>query len=138
VSVAPDRALEEGLLRLLDGRDGIFMAQLVDDVLLDLNPRVYGSLPLAVAAGVNLAALWCDLARGIDVPARRGRAGVTYRWLEGDVRHVLAQTKARAMTTGDALRALRPRRGVAHPVASLRDPGPLLARLRFSLGRLRD
>lgn len=137
VSVEPDRALEERLMELLGGRDGIFMAQLVDDVLLDLNPRVYGSLPLAVAAGVNLPAIFCDLLNGR--PARRGRgaAGVTFRWAEGDLRHVVSQVRAKAMGPGDALGALRPRRGVAHPVESLRDRGPMLARIRFALGRLR-
>lgn len=137
VSVAPDEALEERLERLLGGRDGIFMAQLVDDVLLDLNPRVYGSLPLAVSAGVNLAAIHCDLVRGGAAVRRRGRPGVTFRFTEGDLRHVVSQVRAKAMSPGEALRALRPRRGVAHPVESLRDPGPLLARLRFALGKAR-
>ena len=137
VSVEPDRDLEERLVRLLGGRDGIFMAQLVDDVLLDLNPRVYGSLPLAVAADVNLAAIHCDLVRGRHPVSRRGRPGVVFRWTEGDVRHVVAKVRAKAMGPGAALRALRPRRGVVHPVESLRDPGPMLARARFALGRVR-
>lgn len=140
VSVEPDRALEDKLTALLGGRDGIFMAQLVDDVLLDLNPRVYGSLPLAVAAGVNLPAIFCDLRSRPSraVVRRRGRAGVTYRWIEGDVRHVVARVRAKEMGAVGALRALRPRRGVVHPVASLRDPGPMVARLRFALERARD
>jgi hypothetical protein len=137
VSVEPAEDLEARLVGLLGGRDGIFMAQLVDDVLLDLNPRVYGSLPLAVAAGVNLAAIHCDLARGRDVVRGRGRPGVFFRSTEGDVRHVLAQVRAQSMGVGAGLRALRPRRGVAHPVESLRDPGPMLARARFALGRVR-
>lgn len=137
VSVEPDAALEKRLVALLGGRDGIFMAQLVDDVLLDLNPRVYGSLPLAVAAGVNLPAIWCDLVTGGEVVPRRGRAGVVFRWAEGDLRHVVSQVRSKSMTAGEALRALRPRRGVAHPVESLRDPGPMVARARFALGRLR-
>lgn len=137
VSVTPDEDLEDKLVRLLGGRDGIFMAQLVDDVLLDLNPRVYGSLPLAVAAGVNLPAIYCDLVRGARVERSRGRPGVVFRWTEGDVRHVMSQVRGGSMGVGAALRALRPRRGVAHPVESLRDPGPMLARTRFALGRAR-
>lgn len=137
VSVEPDRALEERLVALLGDRDGVFMAQLVDDVLIDLNPRVYGSLPLAAASGANLAALYCDLVRGLRVTPVRGRPGVTFRWVEGDVRHVVSCVRAKSMTPGAALRALRPRRDVAHPVESLRDPGPLVARLRFALGRAR-
>ena len=135
VSVEPDTGLEERLVRLLGGRDGIFMAQLVDDVLLDLNPRVYGSLPLAVAAGVNLPSIYCDLVRGGEVTRARGRPGVFFRWGEGDLRHVASQVRARRMGVGAALRALRPRRGVAHPVESLRDPGPMLARARFASRR---
>lgn len=135
VSTEPDAALEERLVRLLGSRDGIFMAQLVGDVLLDLNPRVYGSLPLAVAAGVNLPAIWCDLVRGGEAVRRRGRAGVVFRSTEGDVRHVLSKVRSRSMGAGAALAALRPRRGVAHPVESLRDPGPMLARLRYALRR---
>lgn len=137
VSVEPDEDLEERLVRLLGGRDGIFMAQLVDDVLLDLNPRVYGSLPLAVAAGVNLAAIHCELVRGRNPARRRGRPGVFFRWTEGDVRHVVAQVREKSMGAGAGLRALRPRRGVVHSVESLRDPGPMLARFRFALGRVR-
>ena len=137
VSTEPDAALEERLVRLLGGRDGIFMAQLVDDVLLDLNPRVYGSLPLAVAAGVNLPAIYCDLVRGGAVRSRRGRPGVSFRSTEGDVRHVLARVRSKSMGVGAAFRALRPRRGVAHPVESLRDPGPMIARARYALGRAR-
>lgn len=138
VSVEPDAGLEERLARLLGDRDGLFMAQLVDDVLLDLNPRVYGSLPLAVAAGVNLPAVWCDLLRGAKAVPRRGRPGVVFRSTEGDVRHVLSQLRSRSMSVGAAARALRPRRGVAHPVESLRDPGPMLARARFAWARARS
>ncbi|MDQ3982179.1 MAG: hypothetical protein M3271_05805 [Actinomycetota bacterium] len=137
VTVAPDEGLEERLVRLLDGRDGIFMAQLAGDVLFDLNPRVYGSLPLAVAAGANLPAIHCDLVRGAEVAPLRGRPGVRFRWLEGDVRHVWSQLRRGTLGPGAAVGALRPRRGTAHPVESLRDPGPMRARLRYALGRRR-
>jgi hypothetical protein len=135
VTVVPDKGLEERLLRLLDGREGIFMAQLVDDVLFDLNPRAYGSLPLAVAAGANLPAIHCDLLRGVEVAPLRGRPGVRFRWLEGDLRHVSSQLRRREMGPGAAVGALLPRPGTAHPVESLRDWGPLRARLRYALGR---
>ena len=135
VSVEPDRGLEEKLGALLEGRDGIFMAQLVDDVLLDLNPRVYGSLPLAVAAGANLPAIYCDLLAGRPVERVRGRAGVAFRWVEGDLRHVYAGLRDRSLGPGAALKALRPRRGTAHPDVALSDPRPTVARLRYALGR---
>lgn len=58
-----------------------------DVVLIDVNPRFYGCLALALASGVNLPAAW--RAAVLDLPAppqpRSYRAGVTYRWLEADV-----------------------------------------------------
>ena len=87
-TVVPDRELEERLLALLAGYEGIFQAQLAGDLLLDVNPRVYGSLPLAVAAGANLPAVWCGLLRGqLASGVIRARPGVFYRWIEGDLRH---------------------------------------------------
>lgn len=137
VSVAADRDLEGRLLHLLDGYRGIFQAQFVGPYLIDMNPRVYGSLPLAVAAGVNLPAILCDLVRGAEVEERRGRPGVAYRWVEGDLRHVLHAVRGGRMGWREALAALRPRRGTAHSVASLRDPGPFVEELRHAARRWR-
>jgi predicted ATP-grasp superfamily ATP-dependent carboligase len=130
VSTAPDLALEARLPRLLAGHSGVFQVQLIDDFVIDVNPRVYGSLPLAVAAGANLPAIACDAHRGMTGDeVVRARPGVRYRWLEGDVRRVLHDVRARDLTARAAVRALAPHRGTAHSVESLRDPGPLLVRL---------
>jgi len=139
VTAAPDPELEERLEHLLRGHDGVFQAQLAGGHLLDLNPRAYGSLPLAVAAGVNLVALDCELRTGGACwrGVRRGRVGVRYRWIEGDVRHVARGLRAGAMGWTDAVRALRPHRGTAHSVLALADPGPGLARAAFVLARRR-
>jgi predicted ATP-grasp superfamily ATP-dependent carboligase len=138
-TVAPDLALEDRLVALLQGYSGVFMAQLSGEYLLDLNPRVYGSMPLATAAGVNLAGAYCDLLGGAAPPTspRRGRPGVFYRWLEGDVRHVATLLRRREAGPWTALRALRPRRGAAHGPESLRDPGPVLARVRYVAAKSR-
>jgi predicted ATP-grasp superfamily ATP-dependent carboligase len=130
VTTDPDTELEERLPRLLGGHSGVFQVQLIDDFVIDVNPRVYGSLPLAVTAGANLPAIACDADRGL-VPDEvvRGRPGVRYRWLEGDVRRVLHGVAARELSLRAAVRALAPRRGTAHSVESLTDPGPVLARL---------
>jgi hypothetical protein len=133
VTVEPDPAVEERILALLDGYDGIFQAQFTGEFLLDLNPRVYGSLPLAVAAGANLPAVLCELLRGEEVASVRARAGVGYRWIEGDLRALRGLVRGKRLGLVPALRALRPRRGSAHSVASLRDPGPLFARLRYTM-----
>jgi predicted ATP-grasp superfamily ATP-dependent carboligase len=137
-TIEPDTELESKMLRLLSDHEGPFQAQLRGDYLLDLNPRVSTSLPLAVAAGVNLPAIYCDLRRGIDVPERRGRPGVFYRWLDGDVRSVIWAWRRRRMSTTEAVRALAPRAGTAHGPESLLDPGPIVARVlaaRRKVGR---
>ena len=54
--------------------------------LIDVNPRFYGSLPLAIACGVNLPAAWHAAVTG--GPASDGdagyRTGVSFHWLEGE------------------------------------------------------
>jgi predicted ATP-grasp superfamily ATP-dependent carboligase len=136
-TVGADPDLEARLLRLLDGYQGIFQAQLAGDCLLDLNPRVYGSLPLAVAAGANLPALYCDLLAGRQVRPVRARPGVFYRWVEGDLRHAAWAVRARRVGLGSALLALRPRRHTAHSTESLSDPMPMIVRLRFAATKRR-
>jgi predicted ATP-grasp superfamily ATP-dependent carboligase len=134
-TVQPDLELEGRLLRLLDGYEGIFQAQLAGDFLLDLNPRVYGSLPLAVAAGANLPLIYCDRVAGKKAPLIRARPGVFYRWLEGDLRHLGWAVRGGRMGIGSALAALRPHPGTAHSTEWLRDPMPMVARLRHAASR---
>jgi hypothetical protein len=130
ITIPPDLDLEERLPQLLDGHEGVFQVQLVGNDVIDVNPRVYGSLPLAVAAGANLPAIACRAERGdVDRAVLRGRPGVRYRWLEGDVRRLAHDIRTRALSPWAAGRALMPRRGTAHSVESLRDPGPGLTRL---------
>ena len=131
VTTEPDLELEERLPRLLEGHTGVFQVQLVGNQVIDVNPRVYGSLPLAVAAGANLPAIAADVAAGRPGPDSlvRGRAGVRYRWLEGDLRRLLHDRREGRLSPGETVRALLPRRGTAHSVESLRDPGPAAARL---------
>jgi predicted ATP-grasp superfamily ATP-dependent carboligase len=130
-TVPPDVELEERLLKLLHGYQGIFQAQLAGPYLLDVNLRPYGSLPLAVAAGANLPAIYCDLLRGHEIRQVRGAAGVFYRWVEADLRRLWKAVRRGEMSLASAVRELRPRPGAAHSTESLLDPGPLLARLRF-------
>lgn len=134
-TIDPDETLEGALLELLGGFEGIFQAQLAGPFLLDLNPRVYGSLPLAVAAGTNLPAVWCDLQRGVDVGEHRARPGVRYRWIEGDLRSIWAAIRRGKLPLGKALRALAPSRGTAHSTESLSDPWPAFVRLRHGARR---
>jgi predicted ATP-grasp superfamily ATP-dependent carboligase len=104
---------------------------------IDFNPRAYGSLGLASAAGVPLSALWCRVL--CDEPVERHdppRAGVGYRWGDADLRwSVEALRRGRIRT---ALGAMRPRRGVTHAYFRGTDPLPLAARtLQQLLSRAR-
>lgn len=135
VTTVPDADLERCLPLLLAGHAGVFQVQLIGDLVIDVNPRVYGSLPLALAAGANLPAIACAAAQGDHGDLVRGRPGVHYRWFEGDLRHVIHGVRRGDYTVGAATRALRPRRGTAHSIESLRDPRPALSRLADVLGR---
>ena len=91
-TVPPDPDLIERVAALLRaaGYWGLAQIQLVDTTegprAIDVNPRFYGSLPLAKAAGVNLAAAWHQVAIGERArPQLDYRVGVTYRWLEGEL-----------------------------------------------------
>jgi hypothetical protein len=135
VTTQPDLELEERMLALMDGYTGIVELELSGPYLLDVNARVYGSVMLTARAGANLPGIYADLLRGASVPeVIRARPGRFYRWLEADVRYVVAGVRSKRLSPIGALRLLRPRRGVAHGGAeSITDPGPMVARLRYIL-----
>lgn len=93
-TVAIDERLSEQVGELLRelGWFGLVELQFLTDekgthTLLDFNGRFYGSLALALAAGVNLPDLWARAALGLSRPPRQdARAGVRYQWLEGDLK----------------------------------------------------
>jgi hypothetical protein len=136
VSVEPDPSRLEALAQIVADHEGVFQAQFVGPYLVDVNPRVYGSLPLAVAAGVNLPSIYCALVEGKPVPWTVGRPGVTYRWVEGDVRHALAARRAHGISWVGVARQLRPRGGTAHSVVHWSDPRPMMLRAGFGLKEL--
>jgi hypothetical protein len=138
-TVEPDVELEKKMLRLLSGYEGLFMAELRGDYLLDVNLRIYASLALSIRAGANLPKIYCDLLRGESVDFVRARPGVFYRWFDGDVRSVIWAAYRRRLTPVEAVKALMPRRGAAHGgPESLTDPRPMLARLRQGVHKLRE
>jgi hypothetical protein len=91
-SVEPDEALVYRTASMLAdiGYWGLaqvdYVATPSGHVLLDVNPRFYRCLPLAIACGTNLPALWhaVTVGRSVGRPERY-RVGVTYRWLEADL-----------------------------------------------------
>ena len=91
-SVEPDEALIARTAAMLGdlGYWGLAQVDYMDTpdgyVLLDVNPRYYRCMPLAIACGTNLPALWHAVTVGRPVGAPRAyRTGVTYRWLEADL-----------------------------------------------------
>ncbi len=160
LTVRPDPGLVDDVRRLLDRLGWIGMVQLQflrpangPARLIDLNGRPYGSLALALAAGLPLPALWLDERSdakadpGADISAdtsadtradisadirasgarppelRFGAPGVRYSWLGGDLRRALAER--RGGTLRDLAGTLRAWPGAAHPVADPADRGPV-------------
>lgn len=135
-TVPVDELLADGVERLLGSLhwSGIMQVEFVlpDDgppVLIDLNGRFYGSMALAVAAGIDLPVAALDLALHGTTPVRRDApAGVRYQWLEGDLRRAALERRGGAIA--DFVETLRFSRGACGPVLAPTDPGPALARAR--------
>ncbi len=85
----------ERLLREL-GWHGPVMVEFRDDgagepCLIEVNGRFWGSLELAVRAGVDFPRLWLAMLTGKPLePPPPYRAGVTLRWLWGDMKRLIA------------------------------------------------
>jgi len=96
-SVAVDPRLRSRAERLLEAMQwhGPAMVEFRDDGvdppwLMEVNGRFWGSLQLSIAAGCDFPRLWVDLLAGKPVtPPAEYRAGVTIRWLWGDVKRFL-------------------------------------------------
>jgi predicted ATP-grasp superfamily ATP-dependent carboligase len=134
IDPALDRAAAAIVRRV--GWSGIVDFQLIRTAeafhLIDLNPRPYGSLALALGAGLNLPAIWTDLLLGREPRIGAYRVGVRYR---AELREGRALVSALARgRVADALAIVRPRRRTVHSIFSARDPAPLLV----VLGRATD
>jgi predicted ATP-grasp superfamily ATP-dependent carboligase len=63
---------------------------------MEINGRFWGSLPLAIAAGVNFPLLLAQLALGHDVPVSNSyRVGIRCRHLKGDLSYLTGALKGR-------------------------------------------
>lgn len=131
-TVVIDPELAEMVQRLLADLGWIGLTQLQFLVpsdgrprLIDFNGRLYGSLALAVGAGVNLPALWAATATGRAPAAAAAAAiGVRYQWFEGDVR--LAADERGGRFVRGALSCLSAAARSRHSVWCSRDPKPSL------------
>jgi predicted ATP-grasp superfamily ATP-dependent carboligase len=141
-TVTPPAGLVDAASTVLEalGWRGIFELEFLETrdgrtLLIDLNPRVYGSLALAVAAGINLPAVWCghllgERSTGLVLTAR---AGMRYRWEDADARNLLHFLRSGQLRT--AVAVARPKRNVTHAFGRLDDPAPLAARAVEPLAR---
>lgn len=153
-SILPDPGLVESGLRLLDALEwrGVAMVECKRDpttgrhVIMEVNGRFWGSLQLAIDAGVDFPTLLVRCALGQDVPAQGPyRVGVRSRWFWGDLDHLyLRLTRSAAALQLDApsasrLRALveffrfRPERDRSE-VWRWRDPAPFVFETLQRLG----
>ncbi|GAY10935.1 ATP-grasp domain-containing protein [Pseudonocardia sp. N23] len=129
-TVARDPALDEAAKTLMANLrwSGLFNIQLIESasgpLLIDLNPRVYHSLALAITAGPNLPAMWADLLLGRTPRVVEYEVGRTFR-AEDDVYAVLSAARSRGARS--ALSGLRPRHGTTHAVLDRHDPRPTRA-----------
>lgn len=118
-SIALPPALAAAGTRLLSELDweGVAMVECKHDpaddkyYVIEINPRFWGSLQLAIDAGVDFPALLVECALGgSPPPVTSYRAGIRSRWGWGEVDHVYLRAKLRPPGTGAVsalLRALR-------------------------------
>jgi hypothetical protein len=119
-----------------------------DLFLMEVNGRFWGSLQLAIDAGIDFPWLACELALGRPVASPlEYRTGVTSRWLVGDFDHLLLRLCKRnsdlrlphsAPTRWQVVKDFFQFSGpdLHYEVISLRDPGPALHELRQSAAAL--
>ncbi len=91
--------------------------------LTDFNGRFYGSMALALGAGVNLPAIWASMATdGHTGSPVEARPGVRFHWLEGDLRR--AFDERRGGLFNDVATSIRYGRGACASIWSLEDAWP--------------
>ena len=142
---ARNEILEDCAERLLDGLawHGIAMVEFKynpetkEAWFMEVNPRLWGSIGLAVASGVDLVALlYIAATEGPDKAlkiARPQREGVTTRWWLGDAG--LALSEARHMRLSKALRFLMPSGADACDEFRMDDPGATLGAIARPFAR---
>jgi predicted ATP-grasp superfamily ATP-dependent carboligase len=110
--------------------------------LLDINPRVWGWHSLGERAGVDFPYLQWLLLQGLEVPERRGRAGVRWVRMTTDLPTVLGELRAGRLSPLSYLRSLRPPLAFAIWAADDPKPGavelPEILRLIRQRGTQRD
>ncbi len=150
-SVPLDHAVVSQSLALLKtvGWNGVAMVEYKLDrrdgqaKLMEVNGRFWGSLQLAIDAGMDFPLLLYRLARGEDIPPQLDyQVGVKTRWLLGDLDHLLAVLRNRGGIDGVAGRSKLAacwdflkfyQRDTHFEVLKFQDPAPGLLELRMYL-----
>jgi predicted ATP-grasp superfamily ATP-dependent carboligase len=145
-TIEPPALLHDRVRALVDRLEwrGIFELELIARArggfsAIDFNPRVYGSLALAIGAGANLPAIWSRRVLGEQPAPAEAAPGIRFRREDADLRNILWHLRAGRLRR--AAEICRPRRKVVHAQFQARDPGPAVAdavlEARAALARLR-
>lgn len=134
-TIVPHRSLIQQIEELLEliGWYGIFELELLElgesrFGAIDFNPRPFGWMALAIGAGANLPALWCDhVLQRLSVFPHAARLGVRYRREDAELRNALAHLRRGRLRSTVAV--LRPHRRVVHAHFRIDDPIPLVAQI---------
>lgn len=101
-SVKPDPLLQQLAQRLLDDAQwhGVAMVEFKvssdgKPYLMEINTRFWGSLQLAIDAGVDFPSMLLDVALKRPVQPPRLRPGMRLRWLLGDLDHLYLTWRSR-------------------------------------------
>jgi len=149
-SVVPDPRMQQAARELLDdaGWHGVAMVEFrIDESgkawLMEVNTRFWGSLQLAIDAGVDFPQLLYRATRGEPLPEMSGyRTGQRLRWLLGDLDSLYLVLRDRRYGIGDKLRRLlaffTPHPfSTRHEVNRWSDPMPAWAELKQYIADLR-
>ncbi len=114
----------------VDPRDGL-------PKLMEINPRFWGSLSLAIHAGVNFPLLLHKMAMGERFdPVEKYRSGIVCRWLiPGDMLHFIFNPN-RSRIVNDFFRFKA--RGTFYDILSVQDPIPAIIKILSPLTFLYD
>jgi predicted ATP-grasp superfamily ATP-dependent carboligase len=99
--------------------------------LIDLNGRFYGSLSLALKAGVNLSDAWARVTLDLPVTSSEGGSSVRYQWLTADLRRARSEKKGGVVRDTLGCFAFAPT--ATHSIWSPSDPAPTGAYFRNEL-----
>lgn len=116
-----------------------------EPAIIDFNGRMFGSLAMASACGLNAHDTWARLATGQEIRRPEIVIGSRYHSMEADFRQAFARSGV--ATAGALLECLTYAPRAVHPILSISDPKPTLAysarllkrvmRLAAGLGRQR-